>query len=157
MNQVYSNRALATQIDELLVYCRYGVHLDDAGQFVMQNPSGCPARIKYCERVRHEAECPYRPKGVVSSRASSPPPDGEVNPPESQPSEQPGSSVARMSNIQRLVEVLSFVLRVISRVPIFFCLSLSSYVSVPVATLRRAYEALPHRYSILGPERQQSR
>ena len=53
---VIENLALKEQIDQLEIYCDYGI--DQNGQ---QDPEGCPAVIKLGERKQHQDACDFAP------------------------------------------------------------------------------------------------
>ena len=56
MRMVIENLALKEQIDQLEIYCDYGI--DQNGQ---QDPEGCPAVIKLGERKQHQDACDFAP------------------------------------------------------------------------------------------------
>lgn len=53
------NLAVSQQINDLLVYCRYGTKVVD-GKFVVDS-QGCPKQIKYGAKLEHETTCDYAP------------------------------------------------------------------------------------------------
>eukprot|EP01102_Stenamoeba_stenopodia_P003125 TRINITY_DN13058_c0_g1_i1.p1 TRINITY_DN13058_c0_g1~~TRINITY_DN13058_c0_g1_i1.p1 ORF type:complete len:617 (+),score=88.99 TRINITY_DN13058_c0_g1_i1:171-2021(+) len=58
------NRALATQIDELLVRCRYGLKKEvdpSGGHKWVTDPNGCTATVKLSGREEHEKKCGFGP------------------------------------------------------------------------------------------------
>lgn len=56
MRMVIENLALKEQIDQLEIYCDFGI--DQNGQ---QDPAGCPSVIKLGERRAHREQCEYAP------------------------------------------------------------------------------------------------
>ncbi len=53
------NLAVSQQINDLLVYCKYGTK-DDGGDVIV-DPEGCPVKLRYSNKVEHEATCDYAP------------------------------------------------------------------------------------------------
>jgi E3 ubiquitin-protein ligase TRAF7 len=55
------NLAVAEEVGELLIHCRYGCKTaQHLGTFEV-DPNGCPAKIKLGKRGEHEKECGYAP------------------------------------------------------------------------------------------------
>ncbi|XP_048755261.2 E3 ubiquitin-protein ligase TRAF7-like isoform X2 [Ostrea edulis] len=59
-NQLILNRLVVGQIDELLIYCKYGVRQQN-GTYV-QDSTGCQEQISIGNRHQHEDECNFAPK-----------------------------------------------------------------------------------------------
>ncbi|KAI0208594.1 E3 ubiquitin-protein ligase TRAF7 [Lamellibrachia satsuma] len=58
---VVDNLAVADQIRELYVYCRYGTQPSRDGFPFEVNPTGCPLTIRISEKSDHEQDCQYAP------------------------------------------------------------------------------------------------
>lgn len=59
-SQLIVNRLVVGQIDELLVYCKYGIRKEN-GIYVV-DPTGCQEQIAIGNRHQHENECSFIPK-----------------------------------------------------------------------------------------------
>nr|XP_022342955.1 E3 ubiquitin-protein ligase TRAF7-like isoform X1 [Crassostrea virginica] len=59
-SQLIVNRLVVGQIDELLIYCKYGIRKQN-GAYV-QDPTGCQEQIYIGNRHQHENECSFTPK-----------------------------------------------------------------------------------------------
>lgn len=58
--QLIVNRLVVGQIDELLIYCKYGIRKEN-GIYVV-DPTGCQEQIAIGNRHQHESECSFVPK-----------------------------------------------------------------------------------------------
>uniref|UniRef100_A0A7N6FEY0 E3 ubiquitin-protein ligase TRAF7 n=1 Tax=Anabas testudineus TaxID=64144 RepID=A0A7N6FEY0_ANATE len=58
---VVNNIAVAEQIGELFIHCKYGCRATASGAAYEVDPLGCPFTIKLSTRKEHEASCDYRP------------------------------------------------------------------------------------------------
>uniref|UniRef100_A0A8D3C8E4 E3 ubiquitin-protein ligase TRAF7 n=1 Tax=Scophthalmus maximus TaxID=52904 RepID=A0A8D3C8E4_SCOMX len=59
---VVNNIAVAEQIGELFIHCKYGCRATASGPGAFEvDPLGCPFTIKLSLRKEHEASCDYRP------------------------------------------------------------------------------------------------
>lgn len=59
-SQLIVNRLVVGQIDELLIYCKYGIRKEN-GIYVV-DPTGCQEQIAIGNRHQHESECSFIPK-----------------------------------------------------------------------------------------------
>lgn len=59
-SQLIVNRLVVGQIDELLIYCKYGIRKEN-GIYVV-DPTGCQEQIAIGNRHQHENECSFIPK-----------------------------------------------------------------------------------------------
>lgn len=59
-SQLIVNRLVVGQIDELLIYCKYGIRKEN-GIYVV-DPTGCQEQIAIGNRYQHEHECSFIPK-----------------------------------------------------------------------------------------------
>lgn len=59
LNQLVINRAVIGQIEDLQVYCCYGIVSHDNGRSYQQDSEGCSEILKFGQRARHEEACPY--------------------------------------------------------------------------------------------------
>ncbi|CAG2187638.1 RFWD1 [Mytilus edulis] len=57
--QLVVNRLVVGQIEDLLIYCQYGV-MKQNGDFV-SDPSGCQEKIQIGKRSEHESQCSFAP------------------------------------------------------------------------------------------------
>ena len=53
-----TNYSLKSMVEELRVYCRFGLREDDRGGW-MPDPAGCPLQLSRGEAAAHEAACEY--------------------------------------------------------------------------------------------------
>uniref|UniRef100_A0A8C4HEG4 E3 ubiquitin-protein ligase TRAF7 n=1 Tax=Dicentrarchus labrax TaxID=13489 RepID=A0A8C4HEG4_DICLA len=58
---VVNNIAVAEQIGELFIHCKYGCRATASAAAYEVDPLGCPFTIKLSARKEHEASCDYRP------------------------------------------------------------------------------------------------
>uniref|UniRef100_A0A8C9XIK2 E3 ubiquitin-protein ligase TRAF7 n=1 Tax=Sander lucioperca TaxID=283035 RepID=A0A8C9XIK2_SANLU len=58
---VVNNIAVAEQIGELFIHCKYGCRATASAAAYEVDPLGCPFTIKLTTRKEHEASCDYRP------------------------------------------------------------------------------------------------
>ena len=60
-NIVVANIAVAEQVGEILIHCRYGCKRSPDGSGHVIDPLGCPATMRVNSRKEHEKDCPYAP------------------------------------------------------------------------------------------------
>ena len=53
------NKAVIGQIDDLSIYCCYGIVSRDGGLSYHRDPDGCPEVLKLGSREEHEGSCTY--------------------------------------------------------------------------------------------------
>ncbi|KAH3743506.1 Rfwd1prov protein [Pelomyxa schiedti] len=58
IDDLVANLALAGQIEELLVKCKYGVKSNDNGDPI-PDPEGCPAEVQLADLLHHQETCEY--------------------------------------------------------------------------------------------------
>uniref|UniRef100_A0A667ZCW8 E3 ubiquitin-protein ligase TRAF7 n=1 Tax=Myripristis murdjan TaxID=586833 RepID=A0A667ZCW8_9TELE len=58
---VVNNIAVAEQIGELFIHCKYGCRATNSSVAYEVDPLGCPFTIKLSTRKEHEVSCDYRP------------------------------------------------------------------------------------------------
>ncbi|XP_033625479.1 E3 ubiquitin-protein ligase TRAF7-like [Asterias rubens] len=57
---VFENRAIKSQIDELLVYCKNGIkRFSSRNDELITDSCGCPELVKLSQKTDHEKTCPY--------------------------------------------------------------------------------------------------
>ncbi|XP_072013775.1 E3 ubiquitin-protein ligase TRAF7-like isoform X3 [Amphiura filiformis] len=57
--EVVPNRAISSQIGDLVVYCRHGIQRLNSREDVVEDDSGCPQQICLKDRKDHESCCDY--------------------------------------------------------------------------------------------------
>jgi E3 ubiquitin-protein ligase TRAF7 len=55
------NLAVADEVGELLIHCRYGCRAGQIPGTFEVDPSGCPVKVKLGKRQEHEADCGFAP------------------------------------------------------------------------------------------------